>query len=180
MSTGGGRRSRGPRLHFCKLCLISAGSPREVRALNPGFANADHSRVIVSPSLIHDEEVLMEHVVFFPGPDAAAAFRRFSSLDEAVRFVEHLRNVEGVSEVSVQMLTPVPVAFRAYYKVEVPPGDMAETVAADVPEQPLAPVEPVAEVMPEPMADVPELVDAAVGEPDSGANGKRSLGFFAH
>jgi hypothetical protein len=158
----------------------------------------------------------MEHVVFFPGPDAAPAFRRFSSLDEAVRFVEHLRNAEGVSEVSVHLLTPVPVAFRPYYKVEVPAD-----AAPALPEQPMpadafvapAPVEPaempvaempvaevsVAEVpaaeMPMadvPMADVPladeapvevaaempELAEMADVVPS--ANGKRSLGFFAH
>jgi hypothetical protein len=122
----------------------------------------------------------MEHVVFFPGPDAAPAFRRFSSLDEAVRFVEHLRNAEGVSEVSVHMLTPVPVAFRAYYKVEVPPGETgAEPVLADVPEQAAAPLEPVVAPMPE-VADEPALVDAAAGDAEPGSNGKRSLGFFAH
>jgi hypothetical protein len=124
----------------------------------------------------------MEHVVFFPGPDAAPAFRRFSSLDEAVRFVEHLRNSEGVSEVSVHMLTPVPVAFRAYYKVEVPPGDVAEHVAADLPvaevpvaEVPEQPSEPAVEIEAEPV-----MADAVAGDVEPSTNGKRSLGFFAH
>jgi hypothetical protein len=122
----------------------------------------------------------LEHVVFYPGPDAAPAFRRFSSLDEAVRFVEHLRNAEGVSEVSVHMLTPVPVAFRAYYKVEVPPGAPeavdAEPLMAAVPEQPVAEA---------PVADAP-AAEEAVAEPmlveagEPASNGKRSLGFFAH
>jgi hypothetical protein len=126
----------------------------------------------------------MEHVVFFPGPDAAPGFRRFSSLDEAVRFVEHLRNAEGVAEASVHMLTPVPVAFRAYYKVEVSPGEMpaepfaAEPFVAEVPEQPAAPVEPVAPPMAQDV-DESARVDAAV-DAEPAANGKRSLGFFAH
>jgi hypothetical protein len=126
----------------------------------------------------------MEHVVFYPGPDAAPAFRRFSSLDESVRFVEHLRNIEGVSDVSVHMLTAVPVAFRAYYKVEVPAGDMADVMSPEVPEQASPPAEPVAEAMVEPMVEpmveTPGLVDAVVGEADSSSNGKHSLGFFAH
>jgi hypothetical protein len=158
------------------LCLKSTGKPREVAPLNPGFANADHSRVIVLAVPDIDEEVLMEHVVFYPGHDAAPAFRRFSSLDESVRFVEHLRNAEGVSDVSVHMLTEVPVAFRAYYKVEVPPGEMIDGLSADVPAQPVAPVEP----MVEPMVETPELVEATVADADATANGKRSLGFFAH
>jgi cell division septation protein DedD len=122
----------------------------------------------------------MDHVVFYAGPDAAPGYRLFSSLDEAVRFVEHMRNVEGVEDVSVNLLTPVPLAFRAYYKVEVPPVETPPAEVAAVPEQPLA-AEP---VMPEPVEAVP--VDAvpvevpAPAEPASAANGKRSLGFFAH
>jgi len=129
----------------------------------------------------------MEHVVFHPGPDGAPAFRRFPSLEEAVRYVEHLRNVEGVSEVSVHELSPVPVSFRAYYRVEVP-ADEPMTAEVEVP----MPTEPVMDTMPaaaavEPMVDpqfVPQmaeaqLVDAAtVAEQPS--NGKRSLGFFSH
>src|SRR3954447_18967007 len=67
----------------------------------------------------------MEHIVFFPGPDGAPSFRRLSSLDDAVRLVEHLRNVENVSEVSVHTLAPVPLSFRPYYRVEVPAGEAA-------------------------------------------------------
>jgi hypothetical protein len=119
----------------------------------------------------------MEHVVFHPGPDGTPAFRRFGSLEDAVRFVEHLRNAEGVSEVSVHALSPVPVSFRAYYKVEVPaePAPAYDAAPVEVP----APAEPVLE---QPVADVapePELVDAAPVA-DASSNGKRSLGFFAH
>ena len=127
----------------------------------------------------------MEHVVFYPGPDAAPAFRRFSSLDEAVRFVEHLRNSEGVAEVSVHTLTPVPVAFRAYYKAEVPAGDL---VSGMVPDQAPAPVEPVAEVVPAelpvemPVAEpvLAEMTAELPADPEVAQNGKRSLGFFSH
>ena len=132
----------------------------------------------------------MEHVVFFPGPDGAPAFHRFASLDEAVRFVEHLRNVEGVVDVSVHELTLVPLAFRAYYKVEVP-ADAAELPA--LPEQAMAPepvlIEPdvvpelVGEVAPESVEPLPAVATDSI-EPDTedaaAANGKRSLGFFAH
>ena len=141
----------------------------------------------------------MEHVVFHPGPDGSPAFRRFGSLEDAVRFVEHLRNAEGVSEVSVHALAPVPLAFRAYYKVEVPadapvaaaPGSelpAAEVPAAEVPAQ----AEPVLEavpaapepVMPEPVMPEPVMAEAHFAEAGAAAeqpsNGKRSLGFFAH
>jgi len=135
----------------------------------------------------------MEHVVFHPGPDGSPAFRRFGSLEDAVRFVEHLRNVEGVSEVSVHALAPVPLSFRAYYKVEVPADQPVVDVPA--PSEPMfeaVPVsaEPVAEpvaaepVMPEPVMAEPQFAEAQFAEAGAAAeqpsNGKRSLGFFAH
>ena len=136
----------------------------------------------------------MEHAVFYPGPDGAPAFRRFASVDEAVRFVEHLRNVEGVEDVSVQMLTPVPLAFRAYYRVEMPVADAPAVPEQAAPEQAMT----VDAVVPDPLeAELlePVAVESAPVEavpmeavamepvavaPDPAANGKRSLGFFAH
>ncbi|MBV9097226.1 MAG: hypothetical protein JO079_04125 [Frankiaceae bacterium] len=120
----------------------------------------------------------MEHVVFYPALDGVPAFRRFASLDDAVRFVEHLRNAEGVSEVSVHALSPVPLAFRAYYKVEVPEAAPSEPVF-DVP----APAEaPAAEVVPQldAVEAEPVLADAVAVAPAPSQNGKKSLGFFAH
>jgi len=128
----------------------------------------------------------MEHVVFFPAHDGTPAFRRVSSLEDAVRLVEHLRNVENVAEVSVHALTEVPLSFRAVYKVEVP--------AQDVPSAELPPPLPVAahgmpEVAPEVTPDVteaPETVESVDEAPVpvmAASNGHAgtapsSLGFF--
>jgi hypothetical protein len=123
----------------------------------------------------------MEHVVFFPAHDGSPAFRRVASLEDAVRFVEHIRNTEGVDQVSVHALTEVPLAFKAYYRVEMP----AET---GVPTP--APAAPVAE---QPAAEVPQPVDAeaapaeqaapaVVPEQEAPADAEpqpSSLGFFA-
>jgi hypothetical protein len=63
----------------------------------------------------------MEHVVFSAAENGAGEeFRRVASLEEAVQVVEHLRNDLGITDPSVFALTPVPVAFRTYYRVEVP------------------------------------------------------------
>jgi hypothetical protein len=119
----------------------------------------------------------VEHVVFFPAHDGSPAFRRVAGLDEAVRLVEHLRNVEGVNEVSCHALSEVPLAFRAYYRVEVPAGDLG----AAVPVQPVealsdfaVPVEVPVEVAE--VAEVAEPVGAVNGRSGDGA---ASLGFFA-
>ena len=75
----------------------------------------------------------MEHVVFFPAPDGTPAFRRLATVDDAARFVEHLRNVENVSEASVHTLTEVPLSFKTWYRVEIPDSsEGADTAHIDV------------------------------------------------
>lgn len=75
----------------------------------------------------------MEHVVFFPAQDGTPAFRRFAGLEDAVRFVEHLRNVENVAGASVYSLTEVPLAFKAWYRVEIPTSADQESSAPEAP-----------------------------------------------
>jgi hypothetical protein len=95
----------------------------------------------------------VEHVVFFPAPDGTPAFRRFAGLEDAVRFVEHLRNVENVSSASVYSLTEVPLSFKAWYRVELP-GEPAE---------PSALAEAAPAVAPAPAAAVSVEAPAAAG-----------------
>jgi hypothetical protein len=114
----------------------------------------------------------MEHVVFFPAHDGSPAFRRVPTLEDAVRLVEHLRNSEGVDHVSVHALSEVPLAFKAYYRVEMPQGD----------EAPVAPTEPATDV-PQLVAEqsaVPALVPEQEQPAVEGAvPAPSSLGFFA-
>jgi hypothetical protein len=145
----------------------------------------------------------VEHVVFFTGADGAALYRRMPSLEEAVRFVEHLRNVEGVEDSRVYSMTEVPLAFKTVYRVEIP-GQTAEAAPAPLPPMPPMPPmpgleAPVAEVpveepaeapadMPADMpAEAPEPVMAAVPgepyevsaeEPSNGRPAHRGMGFF--
>ena len=137
----------------------------------------------------------MEHVVFFPASDGSPAFRRLPSLQEAVDFVEHLRNEQDVREVSVHSLTEVPLAFRTVYRVEVAGSVPAPSESAEsIPAEPVA--EPVVASTPEPVAAEPaELPDApadlpvaedvaavaavAVGAPGDDSADTHSLGFFA-
>jgi hypothetical protein len=146
------------------------------------------------PGPLQAKGTAVEHVVFFPSSDGTPAFRRLASVEEAVRLVEHLRNVEGVESVSLHALTEVPLAFRAYYRVEVPVpqawGASNEAAPpAPVPVEPVAP-ESLAEVIepePEPVPAL-ALVEMPVqgGDPEqsvAAGNGHRdgpsSLGFFA-
>ncbi len=147
------------------------------------------------PGPLQAKGTAVEHVVFFPSSDGTAAFRRLASVEEAVRLVEHLRNVEGVESVSLHALTEVPLAFRAYYRVEMPVPQVWEAPAqaalpAPVPVEPVAPEPAVADMIepePEPVPAL-ALVEMPVqgGDPEqsvAAGNGHRdgpsSLGFFA-
>lgn len=107
----------------------------------------------------------MEHVVFFPAPDGSPAFRRVADRDEAVRLVEHLRNVDGVVEVSVHALKEVPLAFTTWYRVEVP---------AAAPEA--APIVEVADVF---EASIPLQAPVLAASNGRTVESATSLGFFA-
>jgi hypothetical protein len=143
-----------------------------------------------------------EHVVFFPASDGSPAFRRLPSLQEAVDFVEHLRNEQDVREVSVHSLAEVPLAFRTVYRVEVagsvpapaepaePPAEepVAEAPAVEAPVAEATVTEPAPEAVDvpaqeAPVAEAPAEADDAVFAPDAevvaaSADG-HSLGFFA-
>jgi hypothetical protein len=138
----------------------------------------------------------VEHVVFFTGAEGAVLFRRMPTLEEAVRFVEHLRNVEGVEDSRVFSMTEVPLSFKTVYRVEIPGvTDAAPAPLPPMPPMPAeldavaaeAPAEPGAEAPAEPVAEEPAPVMAAVpGEQyvveapvEHVANGKRGTGFFS-
>ena len=116
----------------------------------------------------------VEHVVFFPAPDGSPAFRRLPSLEEAVDFVEHLRNEQEIREVSIHALNEVPLAFRTVYRVEVA-GSVptpAEPESADA----IAPADADASAG-ESAADLPAADDVEVVA--AGNGNAHSLGFFA-
>jgi len=116
----------------------------------------------------------VEHVVFFPAQDGTPAFRRFAGLEDAVRFVEHLRNVENVGGASVYSLTEVPLSFKAWYRVELPGAEheakvstseaLAAGPASDVEfPAPVAVTVPAAGAMPMTVAETIEIYNAEQG-----------------
>jgi hypothetical protein len=59
------------------------------------------------------------HMVMFTGPEGKPATHQTTSLDEAVKFIEHIRNNEGVSDARLYHMTEIPMEVKAYYKVEL-------------------------------------------------------------
>lgn len=65
----------------------------------------------------------MEHQVRFLTAEGREAHHTAENLDEALRFVERLRNTEGATNVRVFRTQEIPIEFRTYYKVELRVGE---------------------------------------------------------
>lgn len=89
----------------------------------------------------------MPYMVIFRHAEGRAGYHQAESLDDGVRFVEHLRNQENVTDARIFRMQEVAIEFKTYYKVEVQgtrdevgemPAAVADLPGADtVPEAPL-------------------------------------------
>lgn len=61
----------------------------------------------------------MEHLVRFTSNEGREGHHSAPSLDDALQFVEHIRNTEGAEGVQVFRLQPIHIEFKTYYRVEV-------------------------------------------------------------
>ena len=61
----------------------------------------------------------MSYMVNFRSSEGKPGYHPTDTLEEAVRFVEHLRNQEQVDDARVWRLQEVPLEVKTYYKVEV-------------------------------------------------------------
>lgn len=59
------------------------------------------------------------HMVMFTNADGRPATHTADSLEEAVKFIEHIRNNEAVADARLFHMTEVPLEMKAYYRVEV-------------------------------------------------------------
>lgn len=62
------------------------------------------------------------HMVMFTSSEGKSATHTTESLEEAVRFVEHIRNNEAVDDARLFRMTEIPLEVKAYYKVEIGNG----------------------------------------------------------
>ncbi|MGI8686816.1 MAG: hypothetical protein ACR2MO_17285 [Acidimicrobiales bacterium] len=109
----------------------------------------------------------MSFMVNFRSAEGKPGYHPTDSLEEAVRFVEHLRNQEQVADARVWRLQEVPLEVKTYYKVVVPTGVPA-VAPAPAPEPATAMVTPPAADDSAPKGDAGgEAVGAA------GSNGAR-------
>src|SRR5688500_430218 len=92
----------------------------------------------------------MSHMVIFRTAEGKPGYHQSENLDEAVRFVEHLRNQENVPDARIFRMQEVPIEFKTYVRVEVAGMD-----------EPAPPVAAPAPVAPAPVAAAPAPAPAA-------------------
>ena len=95
----------------------------------------------------------MPFMVIYRSAEGKPAYHQAEALDDAVRFVEHVRNNEKVGDARIFSMQEVPIEFRTYYRVEVAGGEAP--APAPVPESvtvsaapPVAPRASLAEAVP--------------------------------
>ena len=93
-------------------------------------------------------------MVIFRRPDGKPGYHQADGVDDAIRFVEMLRNQEKVTDARIFRMEEVPIEIRTYYKVEV-----AGEVATEEPEP-----EPQPQMQPPPLGPVPPAVANALSE----------------
>src|SRR3954454_16736907 len=90
----------------------------------------------------------MPHMVIFRNADGKPGYHQADALEDAVRFVEELRNERHVTETRVFAMQEVPIEFKTYWKVEVTAPPSAPTTAAPPVEAPMAPIPPLTPLAP--------------------------------
>ena len=103
----------------------------------------------------------MSHMVIYRSSDGKPGYQQVEQLEEAIRFVERLRNEEGVTEAKLYNLVEVPISFKTYYQVEVGNGSAAPAPAPAA--EPTPSPEPVPASGPAP-ASSPEPAKASAPE----------------
>lgn len=110
----------------------------------------------------------MSHMVIYRSADGTPSHQQIEQLEEAVRFVERLRNEQGVTEAKLFDLVEVPISFKAYYQVEVAgrPATPAAPSPAPAPAPPAAaaPVEAVKAAAPAAAPAAPAPAPAAAAK----------------
>ena len=87
----------------------------------------------------------MSHMVIFQTPDGTPGYNQFDTIDEAVTFVEKLRNEQNVLNSRIFKLEEVKYDFKTYYKVNLQmlnSGAPAAPAAPGAPSAPGAPASP--------------------------------------
>ena len=59
------------------------------------------------------------HMVVFTSAEGRPSYHQTEDLDDALRFVERVRNSEGVEDAKLYRMNEIPLQVRTYVKVEL-------------------------------------------------------------
>lgn len=109
----------------------------------------------------------MSHMVIYRSSDGKPGYQQVEELEEAIRFVERLRNEQGVTDAKLFDLVEVPISFKAYYQVEVGSRGAVEVSSSPADPAPAPAPGPAAPPAASASASSPEPVKAVAAEPVS-------------
>ena len=119
----------------------------------------------------------MSHMVIFRSSDGKTGYHQAEVLEEAVHYVERIRNADGVEQARIFRLEEIRFEFRPYFHVQVadsaPAAEAVEALAeveADVPQPAVDDDRPSS--LSEAVPDDLEMTPVPEGE---GAGGRRGL-----
>lgn len=90
----------------------------------------------------------MPHMVVFRSNEGKPGYHQAEALEDAVKFVERLRNQENVTDARIFRMQEVAIEFKTYYRVEVSAEEAEQRAAAESAPAPAADVEVVTEPTP--------------------------------
>jgi len=113
----------------------------------------------------------MPHMVIYRNADGSPAYHQTEALEDAVRFVEHIRNEQGVNDSRLFRMEELQIEFKTYYRVEVAAG---EGGAQPAPESAAAPAAAAPPTIPASLDGAPTADSEAAA-----AGGSGRFGLFA-
>jgi len=121
----------------------------------------------------------MPFMVIYSTSDGTSCHEQADAIDEAARFVERLRNQDGIEDVRMYRMEEISFAFRPYYKVELGmPELQATSQLPEVADGAPAPPAPDVASTPPPAHAANALVSASApiaGASDGDANARKGL-----
>jgi len=108
----------------------------------------------------------VSHMVIYRTGDGQPGYHQADELDQAVEFVERLRNGEGVNSARIFHMEEVNFDFRPYFKVEIgPSGESTKGPTADSAPAPEPETEPIPEPEPAPIPEPAAMADTPAPAP---------------
>jgi hypothetical protein len=67
------------------------------------------------------------HMVVFTSAEGRPSYYQTETLEDAIKFVERVRNTEGVEDAKLYRMAEIPLQVKTYVKVELATGSEGET-----------------------------------------------------